>query len=119
MPPATAICTPAFCALYQRPNPIFSLQAYRASTVASTIAVLHNNSAAAARAWRRAADQRDRPPLPAGAGRNGVSRLNVVTPGRAGGSGRTAPSGRPQPSPVARGRRGSPDRGLAAACQRG
>src|SRR5215470_688350 len=30
MPPATAICTPAFCALYQRPNPIFSLQAYRA-----------------------------------------------------------------------------------------
>jgi hypothetical protein len=25
MPPATAICTPAFCVLYQRPNPIFSL----------------------------------------------------------------------------------------------
>ncbi len=38
---------------------------------------------ASARAWRRAADQRDRPPLLAGAGRNDVTRPNAVTLGRA------------------------------------
>ena len=79
---------------------------------------MNHSSAAAARAWRRAADQRDRPPLPAGAGRNGVSRLNVCDCWESGGIWPQRASGRPQPRPVKLWPPGKPC-GLLPPCQRG